>query len=177
MISQLLDALANNIPADWSDKKQVDHAQKIAQQYISRKCGSTRDDRRPSYQPEDTQWIIDYMAAKMKLTKAEARGIDWKKLSQSSPAIKQITADYNARDCVVNGDRSPRTEIAIFQKITRMPELRPLRGMDDQPKKRKFSHYPENEDEATTPKRPKSEAGSDSSQARQVDEELLREEE
>lgn len=137
------------LSVDWTDKKQVDHAQKIAQQYTARKCGSTRDEKRPSYHPEDTQWITDYITAKMKLTKAEAKGIDWGKFSQSSPAIKQITAEYNARDCVVNGNRVPRTPVAIFQKITRMSELRPLRGMDDHPKKRKFQHNTEEDVEET----------------------------
>ncbi|KAE9967208.1 hypothetical protein BLS_006516 [Venturia inaequalis] len=125
-------------PADWSNKKQVDNAHKIALQYIARKCGTIRHDKRPSYHPQDAKWILDYMAAKMKLTKAEAGGIDWTRLSQISPAIKQITADYNARDCVVNGDHTLRTETAIFQKISRMPEMRPLRGMYEPPKKRKF---------------------------------------
>lgn len=76
----------------------------------------------------------------MKLTKAKLGGIDWSKLSQGSLAIKQVTADYNARECVVNGGRVPRTEMAISQKISRIPEIRPLRGIDESPKKRKFLH-------------------------------------
>jgi hypothetical protein len=146
-------------PADWTDKKQVYHAQKIAQQYIARKSGSTREDRRPSYHADDTQWIIDYMTANTQLTKAEARGVDWKKLSQSSQAIKKVTADYNARECVVSGEHPKRTEIAIFQKITRMPQLRPLRGMPEKRKKRKsYDSSDEEKEEGPTAKRGKSDS-------------------
>ncbi|TLD27637.1 hypothetical protein E2P81_ATG10925 [Venturia nashicola] len=142
-------------PEHWKNKKMVEHAQKMAQQYVTRKCGIVRDKKRPSYHPEDTKWITDYMTAKLKLTKAEAGGFEWVRLSQSSHAIKQITADYNARDCVVNGDRTSRTEMAVFQKISRVPEIRLLREMHGLPKKRKFRNNTEESegeaDEASPP--------------------------
>jgi hypothetical protein len=67
-------------------------------------------------------------------------------VGQKSQAIKLATADYNVRECVVSGDHPKRAKVAIFQKLTRMPELRPLRDLPENSTKRKSYGATKNDD-------------------------------
>jgi hypothetical protein len=118
-----------NAPADWADEKKVKHTQRMINQYIDRYIGSSGSaGKRRSYLPEDKQWLLNYMTAKLALPRSQAGGINWSKLSYSSTAVEQVTRDYNARPCVVNGSRIGRTQVAIFQKLYRMEEIQVLLG-------------------------------------------------
>ncbi|QDS77530.1 hypothetical protein FKW77_000870 [Venturia effusa] len=73
--------------------------------------------------------------------------IDWKRLRQNSLAIKQITADHSVRNCAVNKGHAQNSEIAFYQKIAPISQLRPLCEMNVQPRRGKFQALSEYESE------------------------------